>query len=54
VEKKIALKDVAQPVGVSAALVYYVLNGKEKEACVATDMVKKIKKASAMKAQTNN
>jgi len=41
VEKKIALKDVAQPIGVSAALVSYVLNGKEKEARVGTDMVKK-------------
>ena len=46
-EKKIALKDVAQQVGVSAALVSYVLNGKEKEARVGADMVKKIRKAAA-------
>ncbi len=46
-EKKIALKDVAQQVGVSAALVSYVLNGKEKEARVGADMAKKIKKAAA-------
>ena len=46
-EKKIALKDVAQHIGVSAALVSYVLNGKEKEARVGADMVKKIRKAAA-------
>ena len=46
-EKKIALKDVAQQVGVSAALVSYVLNGKEKEARVGADMAKRIKKAAA-------
>ena len=45
-EKKIALKDVAQHIGVSAALVSYVLNGKEKEARVGADMVKKIRKAA--------
>jgi len=44
VEKKIALKDVSQHIGVSVALVSYVLNGKEKEARVGTDMVKKIKR----------
>ncbi|MEP6684566.1 MAG: LacI family DNA-binding transcriptional regulator [Parafilimonas sp.] len=41
-----ALKDVAQHVGVSVALVSYVLNGKEKEARVGADMVKKIRKAA--------
>lgn len=46
-EKKIALKDVAQHIGVSAALVSYVLNGKEKEARVGADMAKRIKKAAA-------
>ena len=46
-EKKIALKDVAQHIGVSAALVSYVLNGKEKEARVGADMAKKIRKAAA-------
>ncbi|HVX28163.1 MAG TPA: LacI family DNA-binding transcriptional regulator [Parafilimonas sp.] len=46
-EKKVALKDVAQHIGVSAALVSYVLNGKEKEARVGADMAKRIKKAAA-------
>ena len=46
-EKKVALKDVAQYIGVSAALVSYVLNGKEKEARVGADMAKRIKKAAA-------
>jgi LacI family transcriptional regulator len=46
-EKKIALKDVARHIGVSAALVSYVLNGKEKEARVGADMAKKIRKAAA-------
>ena len=46
-EKKIALKDVAQHIGVSVALVSYVLNGKAKEARVGTDIVKKIKKTAA-------
>lgn len=45
-EKKIALKDVAQKIGVSVALVSYVLNGKEKEARVGADMAKKIRKAA--------
>ena len=45
-EKKIALKDVAQHIGVSAALVSYVLNGKEKEARVGADMANKIRKAA--------
>ncbi len=46
-EKKVALKDVAQHIGVSAALVSYVLNGKEKEARVGAEMAKRIKKAAA-------
>lgn len=46
-EKKIALKDVARHVGVSAALVSYVLNGKEKEARVSVEMSNKIRKAAA-------
>lgn len=45
-EKKVSLKDVAQHVGVSAALVSYVLNGKEKEARVGIDMANKIRKAA--------
>lgn len=40
--KKVSLKDVAQHIGVSAALVSYVLNGKAKEARVSEEMVKKI------------
>jgi LacI family transcriptional regulator len=47
VEKKVALKDVAQHIGVSVALVSYVLNGKEKEARVGADMANKIRKAAA-------
>jgi LacI family transcriptional regulator len=47
VEKKIALKDVARHVGVSAATVSYVLNGKEKEARVSLEMSDKIRKAAA-------
>ncbi len=46
-DKKISLKDVAQRVGVSAALVSYVLNGKEKEARVSTQMAGKIREAAA-------
>jgi LacI family transcriptional regulator len=47
VDKKVSLKDVAKHVGVSTALVSYVLNGKEKEARVSDEMVKKIRKAAA-------
>lgn len=43
--KKISLKDVARHVGVSTALVSYVINHKEKEARVGPEMVKKIRKA---------
>lgn len=43
--KKISLKDVAKHVGVSTALVSYVINNKEKEARVGAEMVKKIKRA---------
>lgn len=43
--KKISLKDVARHVGVSTALVSYVINNKEKEARVGAEMVKKIRKA---------
>lgn len=43
--KKVSLKDVAKHVGVSTALVSYVINNKEKEARVGAEMVKKIKKA---------
>jgi LacI family transcriptional regulator len=46
VNKKISLKDIALKVGVSTALVSYVLNGKEKEARVGHEMAKKIKRAA--------
>ncbi len=38
--KKISLKDVAKHVGVSTALVSYVINNKEKEARVGRELVK--------------
>jgi len=46
VEKKVALKDVAKHIGVSVALVSYVLNGKEKEARVGAEMAERIRKAA--------
>lgn len=46
-EKKVSLKDVAGKLGVSAALVSYVLNGKEKQARVSVEMADKIRKAAA-------
>ncbi len=52
--KKIALKDIAQNVGVSVALVSYVLNGKDKEARISTEMADKIrKKATELNYQPN-
>lgn len=45
--KKVSLKDIALKVGVSTALVSYVLNGKEKEARVGHDMAKKIRKTAS-------
>lgn len=44
--KKVSLKDLAQHIGVSTALVSYVLNGKAKEARVSEEMVKKILKTA--------
>ncbi len=44
--KKVSLKDIAVKVGVSTALVSYVLNGKEKEKRVGAELVKKIKKVA--------
>ena len=44
---KVSLKDVAKHLGVSTALVSYVINGKEKEARVSDKMVKKIREAVA-------
>lgn len=45
--RKVSLKDVARHLGVSTALVSYVINNKEKEARVGPEMVKKIRKAVA-------
>lgn len=42
---KVSLKDVAKYLGVSTALVSYVINNKEKEARVSDKMVKKIRNA---------
>lgn len=43
-ERKVGLKNVAEKLDVSVALVSYVLNGKEKEARVSPIMAKRIKK----------
>ncbi|HVY74871.1 MAG TPA: substrate-binding domain-containing protein [Puia sp.] len=45
--KKVVLKDVAEHLGVSIALVSYVLNNKEKEARVGEKMAQKIRQAAA-------
>ncbi|MBZ4187346.1 LacI family DNA-binding transcriptional regulator [Niabella beijingensis] len=47
IKKRVSLKDIAQKVGVSTALVSYVLNGKEKEARVGEAAAKKIRKVAA-------
>ncbi|MGQ8334921.1 LacI family DNA-binding transcriptional regulator [Sunxiuqinia sp. A32] len=44
--KKVSLKDIANKVGVSTALVSYVLNGLEKEKRVGPEVVKKIRAAA--------
>lgn len=44
--KKVSLKDIAQKVGVSIALVSYVMNDKEKESRVSEEMAIKIRKAA--------
>ena len=46
VKKKIALKDIAKKVGVSTALVSYVLNNKEEEKRVGREVAKKIRKVA--------
>lgn len=52
--KRVSLKDIADKIGVSTALVSYVLNGKEKEARVGAAIAKKIKKvAEEMNYQPN-
>ena len=43
VKKKVSLKDIAQEVGVSTALVSYVVNGKEKEARVGKEIAEIIR-----------
>ncbi len=45
-EKKVSLKDIANKVGVSIALVSYVMNGQEKEKRVGAEVVKKIRLAA--------
>jgi LacI family transcriptional regulator len=45
-DKKVSLKDIANKVGVSIALVSYVMNGQEKKKRVGTEIVKKIKQAA--------
>lgn len=44
--KRISLKDIAEKVGVSTALVSYVINGQEKEKRVGKELVKKIREAA--------
>ncbi|HLK98404.1 MAG TPA: substrate-binding domain-containing protein [Hymenobacter sp.] len=52
--RKVSLKDIAQSVGVSTALVSYVLSGKEKEYRVGPDIALKIKAiAKELKYQPN-
>ncbi len=45
-KNRVSLKDIANKVGVSIALVSYVLNGKEKEKRVGEEVVKRIKEAA--------
>jgi LacI family transcriptional regulator len=45
-QKRVSLKDIANKVGVSIALVSYVLNGQEKEKRVSAKVVKKIRQAA--------
>lgn len=45
-QKRVSLKDIAAKVGVSTALVSYVLNGQEKEKRVGAEVVKRIRKAA--------
>lgn len=44
--QKVSLKDIAERVGVSTALVSYVINGKEKEKRVGKEVVKKIREVA--------
>lgn len=45
-QKRVSLKDIANKVGVSIALVSYVINGQEKEKRVGAEVVKKIREAA--------
>ncbi len=45
-QKKVSLKDVAHRIGVSTALVSYVLNNKEKKARVGAEMARRIREAA--------
>lgn len=45
-EKRVSLKDIASRVGVSVALVSYVLNGKEKEMRVSAEVVARVRQAA--------
>ncbi len=45
-DKRVSLKDIANKVGVSIALVSYVMNGQEKEKRVGSEVVKKIRQAA--------
>ncbi len=44
--KRVSLKDIAAKVGVSTALVSYVINGQEKEKRVGKEIVEKIRQAT--------
>lgn len=44
--KRVSLKDLAEKVGVSTALVSYVMNGQEKEKRVGSDVVERIREAA--------
>lgn len=46
-KKRVSIKDIAEKVGVSTALVSYVLNGKEREARVGEAIAKKVRKVAA-------
>ena len=45
-EKRVSITDIARKVGVSTALVSYVMNGLEKEKRVGAEMVRKIREAA--------
>ena len=45
-QRRVSMKDIADKVGVSIALVSYVLNGQEKEKRVGAEVVKKIREAA--------